>query len=203
MNDIKIFINKFPNEFNELVDIFKQFKINNNINEVSKDEAINLVENPYLKEFLKTLNESELMELFKLLGIKLRRKINTNIFNNNKKTKISILNSVINKMLVAGLEKENEKQVFGLLATLSNNRLEEIDKIEKFEKTFVDELITSLLKINKKEINNSANKNVNIYDNNEAICKIRNKFSAFNNETGNVANLRRINNDKKENILQN
>ena len=52
MSDIKTFVSKFPKEFNEFVNVFKSFKINNNTQEISRETAVNLVENPYLKEFI-------------------------------------------------------------------------------------------------------------------------------------------------------
>ena len=90
MSDIKTFVSKFPKEFNEFVNVFKSFKINNNTQEISRETAVNLVENPYLKEFIKSLTEDELIELLRMLGLKLKKKVNTKTVN-NKKTKKALI----------------------------------------------------------------------------------------------------------------
>ena len=209
MSDIKTFVSKFPKEFNEFVEVFKSFKINNNTQEISRDTVINIVENPYLKEFVKTLTEDELVELLKMLGMKLKKKVITKSIS-NKKTKISILNSIIQKMLLSGLEKEYTKQVFSLFAKIPINELERLDKFDKFENNFINEITISILKIEKKLIDKSAdivnyktNEEIKNNGNNDTMNQIKSRFSAFSNETGNIADLKHIHNYEKQNILQN
>ncbi len=204
MSDIKTFVSKFPKEFNEFVNVFKSFKINNNTREISRETAVNLVENQYLKEFIKSLTENELIELLRMLGLKLKKKVNVKSVN-NKKTKISILNSIVQKMLLSGLEEEYKKQTFDLLAKMSNDELERIDKCEKFEKSFIDEIVMSVLKVEENIINefdnitNDKNNDKNIKET-DVVSQIKNRFS-FGNETGSVADLKHIHNNDKQNSL--
>lgn len=204
MSDIKTFVSKFPKEFNEFVNVFKSFKINNNTREISRETAVNLVENQYLKEFIKSLTENELIELLRMLGLKLKKKVNVKSVN-NKKTKISILNSIVQKMLLSGLEEEYKKQTFDLLAKMSTDKLERLDKCEKFEKNFIDEIVMSVLKVEENIINefdnitNDKNNDKNIKET-DIVSQIKNKFS-FGNETGSVADLKYIHNNDKQNSL--
>lgn len=204
MSDIKTFVSKFPKEFNEFVNVFKSFKINNNTQEISRETAVNLVENPYLKEFIKSLTEDELIELLRMLGLKLKKKVNVKSVN-NKKTKISILNSIVQKMLLSGLEEKYKKQTFDLLAKMSTDKLERLDKCEKFEKSFIDEIVMSVLKVEENIINefdnitNDKNNDKNIKET-DIVSQIKNKFS-FGNETGSVADLKYIHNNDKQNSL--
>lgn len=202
MSDIKTFVSKFPKEFNEFVNVFKSFKINNNTQEISRETAVNLIENPYLKEFLKALTEDELIELLRMLGLKLKKKVN--VKTNNKKTKISILNSIVQKMLFSGLEEEYKKQTFDLLAKMPTDKLERLDKFEKFEKSFIDEIVMSVLKVEENIINefdmtNDKNNNKNMKET-DIVSQIKNRFS-FGNETGNVTDLKHIHNNDKQNSL--
>lgn len=204
MSDIKTFVSKFPKEFNEFVNVFKSFKINNNTREISRETAVNLVENQYLKEFIKSLTENELIELLRMLGLKLKKKVNVKSVN-NKKTKISILNSIVQKMLLSGLEEKYKKQTFDLLAKMSTDKLERLDKCEKFEKNFIDEIVMSVLKVEENIINefdnitNDKNNDKNIKET-DIVSQIKNKFS-FGNETGSVADLKYIHNNDKQNSL--
>ena len=204
MSDIKTFVSKFPKEFNEFVNIFKSFKINNNTQEISRETVISLVENPYLKEFIKSLTEDELIELLRMLGLKLKKKVNVKTIN-NKKTKISILNSIVQKMLLSGLEEEYKKQTFDLLAKMPTDKLESLDKFEKFEKSFINEIVMSVLKVKENIINefdnitNDKTNDKNIKET-DIASQIKNKFS-FGNETGSVADLKHIHNNDKQNSL--
>ena len=203
MSDIKTFVSRFPKEFNEFVNVFKSFKINNNTQEISRETAVNLVENPYLKEFIKSLTEDELIELLRMLGLKLKKKVNTKTVN-NKKTKLSILNSIVQKMLLSGLKEEYRKQTFDLLAKMPTDELERLDKFEKFEKSFIDEII-SVLGVKENivdEFDNITNDKTNDKNIKETdiVSQIKNRFS-FGNETGSVADLKHIHNNDKQNSL--
>ena len=204
MSDIKTFVSKFPKEFNEFVNIFKSFKINNNTQEISRETAVNLIENPYLKEFIKSLTEDELIELLRMLGLKLKKKVNVKTVN-NKKTKISILNSIVQKMLFSGLEEKYKKQTFDLLAKMPTDKLERLDKCEKFEKNFINEIVMSVLKVEENIINefdnitNDKNNDKNIKET-DIDSQIKNRFS-FGNENGSVADLKHIHNNDKQNSL--
>lgn len=203
MSDIKTFVSKFPKEFNEFVNVFKSFKINNNTQEISRETVISLVENPYLKEFIKSLTEDELIELLRMLGLKLKKKVNVKTVN-NKKTKLSILNSIVQKMLLSGLEEKYKKQTFDLLAKMPTDELERLEKFEKFEKSFIDEII-SVLEVKENIVNEFGNitsdktndKNIKETD---IVSQIKNRFS-FGNETGSVADLKHIHNNDKQNSL--
>lgn len=203
MSDIKTFVSKFPKEFNEFVNVFKSFKINNNTQEISRETVISLVENPYLKEFIKSLTEDELIELLRMLGLKLKKKVNVKTVS-NKKTKLSILNSIVQKMLLSGLEEKYKKQTFDLLAKMPTDELERFDKFEKFEKSFIDEII-SVLEVKENIVNEFSNitsdktndKNIKETD---IVSQIKNRFS-FGNETGSVADLKHIHNNDKQNSL--
>ena len=189
--DIEVFVKKFPKEFNELVDIFKKFKVENNTDELSKEEAINVVQNDGLKEFLKTLNEDELKELFKLLGIKLKTKVKTKV----RKTKISIINSILQKMLLAGLQKEQEKEMLLLLAKMPTNKLEQLDKFDNFEEGLFDKLMNNLLNLNKREV-----QKVNVVEKNENIIKIKDKFNVFSKQSGETVDLKKIKTVQKQKV---
>ena len=182
-SDIEVFVQKFPKEFNELVDIFKKFKLNNNTDEISREEAVNIVNNDSLKEFLRSLSEDELKELFKLLGIKLKSKV----CSKTKKTKISIINSILQKMLWSGLQKEQEDKLLTMLLKMPNDKLEQLDKYENFKDGLFDKLINRLLNVNIKQTNKVDDKTKK-----EDIVKIRDKFGAFSRQVGETIDLKKI-----------
>ena len=88
---------------------------------------------------------------------------------------------------------------------MSTDKLERLDKCEKFEKSFINEIVMSVLKVEENIINefdnitNDKNNDKNIKET-DVVSQIKNRFS-FGNETGSVADLKHIHNNNKQNSL--
>ena len=141
MSDVKGFIKKYPKEFQELVDIFKNFKLKGNSEELSQDKCFEIINNSNidssLKDMIKNMSEDELIEFFKLLGITIKKTV-------KNRTKMNLKLEILKKLKanIKGLTVEQEQQLLAMLEKIPDKVLEKLNEKDKLDLEMLKEEIT-------------------------------------------------------------